>query len=234
MRGISGLRGVPEAIKVLREVYDQKEQKEKEESPARELIPLEEAQAIADFAQSEVDKGFPILHAHALVGLWGTIEVMVEDLIIAFLINEDALLKRDAFSKVRIPLADFEGLEKEERMRLLVVELERASGLNRKFGVDRFESLLGPIDLSGTVEPDIRKEVRALHHIRNIVVHRASVADRRMVEGCPWLNLQIGEKVVVTHDVINRSNKALVGYVVELIHRVGDRFGVDTRNNTSS
>src|SRR5580700_5191503 len=81
---------------------------------------LARAQRDALFAAKECDTGFPLLHEFTLVAMWGAFEAAIEDVIIGILCNEPELLRNEPFSKVRIPLAEFETLDKEERMRILL------------------------------------------------------------------------------------------------------------------
>ena len=143
--------------------------------------------------------------------------------------NDPEILKNEVFSKIRLPLGEFEMLEKEERMRFLISEFERNQGTNRKHGVDMFEILLEPFGLGGRVESEVKKTLREMHHVRNVLVHRGDKADRRVVEGCPWLGLRVGDTLTVRHDQFGRYMHALVEYTLELLHRLHHKFGYDSR-----
>jgi hypothetical protein len=155
--------------------------------------------------------------------------VAVEDVLVSFLMNDAAILRHEAFSKLKVPLSEFEILEKEERMRVLIAELERNPLLSRKHGVDRFELLLEPFGLGGTIDAEVKKGIREMHHVRNVLVHRGGRADRRLVEGCPWLGLELGRSVTINHDAFGRYLKALISYVTELLYRIHSAFGTSRR-----
>jgi hypothetical protein len=225
MRGISALRGMPRIIEVLTEVRSGDEPRSEKDGSS-----LEQATADAAFAEKECEAGFPLLHAHTLVGDWGAFEAAIEDMVVGLLLNEPELLQGDALAKVRIPLAEFEALEKDERMRLLISELERNQGIGRKQGVDSFEALLERVGLSGSVDAEIRKVVWEMHHVRNVIVHRGSLADRRLVKNCPWMGLKVADKVVVTHESLGRYTEGLCSYVLALVYRLGARYGVDIKS----
>src|ERR1700731_2179596 len=148
IKGVSGLRGMPSIIEVLAKV----EAMDPDDGQPKHRFPIEQANEFAQFAQKEIDSGFPLLHAHTLVGIWGAFEAGVEDMLVGILINEPELLQDQAFGKVRISLAEFEVLDKEDRMRLLLEELARAQGTTRKQGVDKFEALLDRFQLSGPLD----------------------------------------------------------------------------------
>jgi hypothetical protein len=226
MRGISSLRGMPGLIEALADFRS-----EDADNPVNDerYEPLELAKADALFAEKEYAAGFPLLHAHTLVGVRGALEAAIEDTVVSLLVNEPELLQSGALAKVRIPLAEFETLEKDERMRLLVTELERGQGLSRKQGADSFEALLELVGLSGSLDPEVKKLLWQMHHVRNVIVHRGSVADRRLVMSCPWMGLKVGDKVVVTHESLRRYEEALCSYTVMLVKRLGARYGVDIK-----
>jgi hypothetical protein len=150
---------------------------------------------------------------------------MLEDLQVVFLTNDSAVLHSEKFAKIRIPLGVFESLEKDERMRLIASEYERSEITGRRHGSERCEAALEPLGLSGPVEPDIKKDFHEIHHIRNVLVHRGGIADRRIVEGCPWLCLKSGDRIAVSHEMQRRYNMAVVNYTMTIVSRIARRFG---------
>lgn len=218
IQGIDGFRMFPKAVEVLKRTDRLVGKVTK--------LSMEEAQEAAEFAEGEKERNYPFFHVHALIGLWAAFEAAVEDLQVAFLMNDPAILQKDEFAKIRIPLRDFELLEKEERMRFLLSEFEKNICAGRKHGADRFEILLEPFGLSGVLVSEIKKDIREMHHVRNVLVHRAAKADRRIVEGCPWLGLSLGQEITVTPEAIHRYEKSLMKYTVEIICRCRRRFGL--------
>ncbi len=223
MQGIYMLRAIPKALEAL---AISNEVRDKYEGPHTSM---EEAQEIARLAEAEKERGYPLLHAHSLVGLWATFEATVEDLLVVFLMNDPNILQQDEFAKIRIPLRDFELLEKEERIRFLLAEFERNQSLSRKHGADRFEVLLEPFGLSGALEAGIKKDIREMHHIRNVLVHRGGKADRRIIEGCPWLGFSLGQGITVTPEAMSRYEQSLMKYAIEIICRCRRKLGYSFR-----
>lgn len=86
-----------------------------------------------------------------------------------------------------------------------------------------FEGLLRLIDLTGPVEDETKRTLYELGQVRNVIVHRASIADRKLVKACPWLNLSPGTKVVVTSTAFARYVNAVQDYLVALLSRVKSR-----------
>lgn len=222
MRGISALRAMPKVMKVLMKVEGEMESPN---GPRPEHLELAEREA--QLATTEVDRGFPLLHAHAAVALWGSLEVLVEDFLVAWLANTPDALRNEALRRIKIPLAEYESLEKEDRLRLLVQELERSNGCASRQRLDQFEAVFHTIGLSGTVEAEIRRDLIELQGIRNVIVHRGGKADGRLVRSCPWMGLKEGDNVSVTHDAYSRYQHSVASYVTNLIYRLGRHFGAD-------
>jgi hypothetical protein len=214
MNGISTITKTVPLVKALMDQSPNIDSDEKEKS-------VNKARIRAELAQSEIDKGFPLLHANTLVGTWGALESTIIDFLIIWLINEPTALKREEFSKIKIILAEYETLEAEERMRFLINELERSLRSKFKDGISRFEAILSIFDLSGEVDENIRKTLYEMFHIRNVIVHRASIADRKFIKACPWLGYSIGDSVRVSHDDWSqRYLPAVVEYSAQIIERV--------------
>lgn len=225
--GIRMLRAVPKAVDALAVLLT------KEESESQEHIDeVERAAEIASFAEAECARGFPLLHAHHLVGLWGALEAAFEDVQIAFLLNDPRALTAEPFTRIKIPLAEFESTEREDRMRILSREFQRMVGLERRQGCERFEALLEPLGLSGRVTPECKRLIYEMQQVRNVLVHRGGISDRRLVEACPWMNLKVGDPVLVTWSGLSSYESALTEYITEVTCRIGKRFGIDMSSVT--
>src|SRR6266849_6355191 len=224
MRGIGVLVGMPGIFEALIDTDEAKDGGDEKERLKKDLVRAKEE---AELAKQECARGFPLLHAHTLVATWGAFEAAMEDTLVKILLNEPKLLKNQAFTKIKIPLAEIQASDEEGRIRYLLTEITRNQGPGRKQGVDMFESLLDFLALSGAVEEDLKKTIWEMQHVRNVIVHRASCADKRLVEACPWLNLKIGEKVIVSHEALGRYGAALCQYALNITHRLCERYGVD-------
>jgi hypothetical protein len=218
-QGIRVLTSMPQLVEAL--MLDAELEKQLTLKPK-----LAAATENAQLAENEQKAGFPLLHAHVLVGIWGSLEAAIEDMLVGILLNEPDILRKDTFAKIKVSLADFESRDKEERMRFLISEIDRT--LARKNGIDAFEGLLQHFDLSGEVDDEVRKLIWQMHHIRNVIVHRASRADRRLVEACPWLSLKVNDIVVVSDSMLRELAMATAKYGLTVIHRLGKRYDVDT------
>jgi hypothetical protein len=200
-----------------------------ESTEPEERAHLEGTHQRAKFSAEEIERGFPVLHAHAVVALWAALEALVSDLMVTWLLNESAVLSNGQFAKIRMPLAEYERLAKDERMAFLVSELARSLNASFKPGIAKFEALLGAIDLGGAVEDDVRRTLLELSQVRNIIVHRAGVIDSRFREACPWLGLEVGVQNRVTHEQYLKYSQASHNYALCIINRVRVKDGLAPR-----
>lgn len=138
----------------------------------------------AGVAQKEIDAGFPTLHAHSLLGLWGALECLVEDIFRESIKALPELLAGEALSKIKLPVSVLYGSE-EERANLLLFELSRNLGADKRLGVGQFEVILDPINLGGAVPHKIKDAVFDAQQTRHIWAHRGGIADATFVERRP-------------------------------------------------
>lgn len=185
------------------------------------------ARSQAALAKEEVDSGFPLMHAHALLGLWSALEALIEDLTVAWLIAKPNILQRPAFSKIRAPVADFLQLSEEDRMSYVVTELQRDLKAELRQGVKRFETVLDAIGMGGVVSPQLGKALYEAQQVRNALAHRGGMADRRLIEACPWLDLTAGQPLTVTHAKFEYYTDAVCTYLRDLINRWRAADGLD-------
>jgi hypothetical protein len=187
---------------------------------------IEQTDAMAKFAEAEMKNDFPSLHAHTVVSLWGSLDALVFDLATLRLIHHPETLKDEKLGKLKIPLADYETLTKEERMEFLVRELARSVNADFKTGLGKFEVILDAIGLGGAVSPELKKTLLELSQVRNVIVHRAGVADSRFAKTCPWFGVKSGEKVRIDHKTYKKYSDASHEYIFCLINRVRVKAGL--------
>jgi hypothetical protein len=180
---------------------------------------LESAETETKFARQEIKKEFPLLHAHALVSIWSAMEALFEDVLVGHIIHKPETLKEDIFQKIRIPLATYEQLNQEDKARLLVNELQRSLSSDQRLGLECFEALLRVVGLAGEVKTKIRRDIFELQQLRHSIVHRASLADRKLLEACPWLKLKSGDRIRISNKQYRRLVDAAGKYVIAVIKR---------------
>ena len=218
MRGISVLIGMPTVFEAIAKA-------EPPSDGADYRARLDRAREEADLAQSEVDLGFPLLHAQATISLWGDLENAVRTFLAAWLTNEPTARNIESVCKLKVCLGEYESMDPDERSYYIVERLEQEIEPRNRRGVERFESLLEPFGFAGPLDKQLKRDLLELYHVRNVLVHRRGVADRRLVQACPWLNLSVGQQIAVTQESYAKYNSAVAAYVLELVVRIAARFG---------
>jgi hypothetical protein len=226
MKGISMIRAVPKMIEAIAKA----EGGEGEDRQERK----EMAEKEAELARREVSEGFPVLHAHATIALWSALESSVRLFVVRWLQHYKPAMGVEIVQKLRVRIGEYERLEDEDRFFYILDRLEQELSAPLKNGITRFESLLEPFGLAGPVDEGVRRNLFELNQVRNVLVHRSGVADRRLVEACPWLQLKVGDPLHVRDEATRRYFTAVMQYTIALVARVGERFGVNMGEFSSS
>lgn len=219
VKGISMLRGLPKIVEVLAKVENG--------SVEEGNYSLERAKKEAELAQREVDEGFPLLHSQATIALWSALEATIRLFIVRWLQNYKEAMEVEVIQRLRVRIGDYERLEDEDRFFYILDRLDQELSAPLKNGITRFELLLEPFGLSGQVEKDVKHNLFELNNVRNSLVHRSGLADRRLIDSCPWLKLTVGDPVKIDYEMINKYFQSVMKYGMELIVRIAEHFGVD-------
>lgn len=178
---------------------------------------VERAREIEELAHAEVMADLPLLHSAASVLMWGALESAFRDFLVRWLVAHPAHLTVAELNSVRVRVAEYESFSGEDRMRFLVGVLERDLGATLKPGSGRFACLLKPFGIVPSISDDIRRDLNELAAVRNVIVHRAGIADARLLELCPWLALQAGDPVTVGRPAFERYVRAASEYAAAII-----------------
>ena len=221
--GIAVLQGMPEVVEALAGVREDDEDDEHKTT----VQSLAVARREAELAHREVDQGFPLLHGQALLSLCGALEALIRDFLAAWLRNLPSVQEANEIKGLRVKLGEYSALDEEDRAFYVLDLLEQKLGSLRMQGATRFEALLKVVSLGGAVHADIRRQIFEMFKIRNVLIHRSGIADRKFRQECPWLEIQVGDTVTVSNEAFRRYQEVVVEYVLDLICRVGEYFAMD-------
>ncbi len=185
---------------------------------------LHYAEEEAGKAKTLLSKGLPIIHYQTLVSLWGLFESFVHILLSSILLNDIKSKEISEVKKVKVPLADFESLDAQERSYYIIEAIEHHSNVSHQKGVGRFESLLKMFGLGGALEEASRQYILGLQQIRHVIVHRNGFVDKKLCVACPWLKLKIGSKIDITREDLKNYIGAVQEYVIEISRRVISKY----------
>jgi len=167
------------------------------------------------------------------VVLWSSLEAFVNDFLILWLKNVPSALKSDDIVRIKISIAQYNQMNDEERLQYILDMLKQSLNVPNKQGINGFEALLQVFDLTGSIDRDISRDLYELSHIRNVIVHRRSIADKRLIDACPWLNLSIGDRVIVDSAIHLRHVNAVKEYIKTMFQRVTEFFSSGTTTEIS-
>lgn len=168
---------------------------------------------MSDIAKEEINNGFPFIYGQAAVGLWALLEATMFNIASGWIYHNKDTLEIDSIAKIKIRLGEYENLGGMERCEYIIDQLERDIGSTHKLGVGRFESLLGLFYQTKRLPDQIKKYLYELSQVRNVILHRAYIADDTFVNSCPWLNLHTGQKIKVTEEMLHRYYNAAGLYI---------------------
>ena len=194
---------------------------------------LAHTKELAAHAEREIESGFPMMNAQSVVALWSLIETFVRSFLVGWMENEPGALQVDAIKKLSITIGEYEALSPEEKCPYILdrLELDRRS---RRPGVSRFEAMLEIFGLNGPVDAELRKTLLHLWAVRNLIVHKRGKADKIFVEQCPWLGMNVGDEVHISDADLAKFTIACGEYVMSMIPRLQDHFGVPRTNGQTT
>lgn len=224
-RGIGVLRGIPKVVKVLADIHGKGEHP----STAKELA---KAESHAALAATEIAKDFPVLHGLAVAALWSWLEHLVKGFLALWILDRHDAVHVAAVQRLRVKIGDYLQLQKVDQAYFLVNLLEQDLASPLKRGANRFESLLEPFGLSGPLPEGCAQKIFELQQIRNAIVHRNGLADRKLKVDCPTLKLRLNHPVHISRAMLKEYSEASLSLLIAILYRVGDRYGVDLRSKT--
>jgi hypothetical protein len=187
------------------------------EALRHEPAQVAQAKEIEEAAAKEVQLDFPLLHSAATVLLWGALEAAFRDFIARWLGAYPVARQCPELKKVRVCIAEYESLQGDDRMRYVTGILEKELAASLRPGVGRFDCILKIFDIHPEIDEDTRRDLHELAAIRNVIVHRAGLADERFVALCPWLQFSVGQKVEVGAESFQRFVAAASNYAAALV-----------------
>ena len=218
--GMAGVIEIPRLSKAVAKVSG------KVRTP-EQMAALEDEAALA---KSEVEKDFPVLHSLAAIGLWSRLEHLVKGLTIEWIIHNKKALNGLAFQKLKIKVGEYASLTRREQAGYLVELPEQETSASLKQGINRFESILQCIDLSGKVSERSSKAIFELQQLRNVIAHRNGICDRRLRISCPWLKHKIGQPISISAAQFHSYIAASTDYALTILFRLGDRYEIELRS----
>jgi hypothetical protein len=183
------------------------------------------AAAAEVFATGQRPLGFPYLWYLASVRLWTLLEVAVEDVVMEFLAVPDHIPMDSVVRRLEAPVLAFQALEANEKAETLINLLKEKTKSSLKPGVGRLEGVLDPVGLGGSVPDIVRRVVLELSQVRNLVVHKNAVVDRRFATQCPWVPCDVGQLLPINVGLFGLYGLGVDWYILTLERRADAALG---------
>lgn len=150
------------------------------------------------------------------------------DLLVALVGADKSFLSGDAVQKTKVSVAQFEAMTPAERVEYLVDALKRDLNARFKRGIMQFESVLELFFLSGWIDEPMKRAFIEFSAVRNLIVHRRSVIDRRFLDACPWIAAMPGTKLNASQRLSMKYTAYAALYAGVIQERVASRYEVRT------
>lgn len=191
---------------------------------ARTLTRVVNASKLIDRAQAESTQDHPLLHGHSLVAIWGAMETMAMDVVIAWLTHQRAARMTEKVAQIKVSYSMFEDLPPEDPADAVAHQLDRQQDL--RAGINRFEQLLDAVDLSGQHDPILAKNIYAMQQIRHVFAHKSGTADGPFVDACPHLGYAVGDPIHIDRNTWSDFMVNAVVYAEVVLRRMKTKLGL--------
>ncbi|MEQ9325306.1 MAG: hypothetical protein RIF41_39430 [Polyangiaceae bacterium] len=197
---------------------------------------VEGTHATQRLAQGEVANGFPHTNAQTLVALWSLVETVVKDVTAGWLQAFPDKLTNDKLRKAKVPAVAFLKADDADRFSMLV-DAAKGSEQGGSTGIDHLERMLKLASLRVVTGDDATEDDKRVRHtlneicgLRNVIVHRGSVVDQKLLNDCPWLSQQMttGQRVEIgLQELRGYASMGIWSYGVKLWARVHRELGLE-------
>jgi hypothetical protein len=159
------------------------------------------------------------VYSQASINLYTMLEATVKDLTCVLLKHYRVGTVKEVDS-LKISYFIYSDFTPEERQDYLFDLYEKSVSAGLRYGVQRFESLLHPFGLSGTVDKAVSQCVYELAQIRNNLLHKHGIVDKQFRDACPWFNIPLRTRIQITSDMFEKYRHAVIDYCEILQNRV--------------
>lgn len=178
---------------------------------------------LATLGQDEVSKEFPYLHSLLIVRVCSILEAAVDDCTTAALSIPAIWEQPEIIGRISIPLIDYTNLSEHDRAEYLLDELTKRTRATHQVGPGRFEALLAPVGLGGSIPDAVRRVFVELIESRNVIVHRYGKVDRQFKDRVPWSAEKVGDHLEIENARYNKFIAGALWYGAELMVRMAQK-----------
>ena len=186
---------------------------------------LEHTKKLKPFIEDQSARGFPFLYTFASAQLWAILEAYIQDFVLELLRDESSVRKTKGVLELEGPLMQFIAASPAEQAEILFAKLLQKRGQRFAYdGIGGFQLVLKEVGLGGPVHDAVRACLYELYHVRNLVLHRNGVVDKKFKESGLGFDVEIGQEIMLTHARFSRYGAACAWYVLETLRRFYGRI----------
>lgn len=157
---------------------------------------LAEAPMLSRWAAEFRKNDFSLVNSHSLIGMWGAVEVAVEDTVILILSKDPAALGVVASAGVKT--TNFgPGPVSEEDGKRLYSRLERQLRENLKVG-EAYQKMLGLFGVTFSCSNHVLSKLEEINSVRNCLLHRGGIIDDKAAQSVGALRPLLGKQIPIT------------------------------------
>jgi hypothetical protein len=171
------------------------------------------------FAEEEAATGFNTLFSHAAVGTWGAIETSIENTLLNHIRKVSDV---ETVIRTSAPTLKDKDLRRGLEGGAPGALLKRWEGLlpDTLTTMGRQLLMLQAFGLYISLKPGSEQLLSELAELRNVILHRGGVVDQRFKDKCPWRPDEIGDRMLVSHELMGSYFEAAGDFAVTLIGAV--------------
>lgn len=177
------------------------------------------APAQAKWAKEQRENDFSVIISHNLIANWAAFEACMEDVVLAILINDNEAIKKISDAGIKYKITSNDSLS-EDDARNIYHKMENK--FRKDFDViGAFEKKLSLFNLDGDIDSDLRATLCEINSIRNCLLHRSGIIDKKAVDQAPSLKPFLDKKVHISRRDLDKCFRAMVDYLSVLLERIG-------------
>jgi hypothetical protein len=163
---------------------------------------IAEQHKISSQAQEVIDADFHRINVHGIIGLWVAIEVAVEDTVVLILTKALPAAQSALSALKRPPKIDDAGISEAEARRLYDrLQRQYREGQSVSEG---YRLLLQALNISVEVPSESAKILSELNYVRNCLLHRGGIIDKRAMAEAQKLQLFPGDSLRLGNKMYGR------------------------------
>lgn len=113
---------------------------------------------------------------------------------------------------VKVLIGEFGQLSHDQQADYLADVIDKNTSAPLKEGSTRFDALLGLVGIVTPLDEAVKRTLFEMGQVRNVIVHRGSFVDKRLVVNCPWLGYKSGDRLIVTRASIGEYFNATIEF----------------------